>query len=89
MTVADAAERQGKTWPADPGLTDDPKDFGPDGYQYGFIADDSPTVIAYAFGCLPFLTEESARHTAVKCYWETYVIVRRKPGKDWEEAPDA
>lgn len=77
------------TWPADPRLNDDPTDFGPDGYQYGFIADDSDVVIAYAFLGIPFRDAESARHTAAKCYWETYIIVRRKPGEDWEEVDRA
>lgn len=76
-----------RTWPASPGLTDDPKDFGPDGYQYGFIADNSGFVVAYAYFSLPFTTYEMAEHTGSKSYWETLTIVRRKPFGEWEEAP--
>jgi len=70
---------------ADPSLPDDPKDFGPDGYQYGFTSDMTTGVIAYVFGSIPFKDQESAEHTCRKSYMYDYAIVRRKPGKDWEE----
>jgi hypothetical protein len=55
-----------------------------DEYEYGFIADDGP-VVTKAFGIVPFESAEMAEHTGSKWFWHTLVIVRRKPGGEWEE----
>ena len=73
-----------QTYPADPRLTDDAKDFGPDGYQYGFLSDMTNGVVAYVFGLIAFTTYDKAMHTCSKSYMYEYTIVRRKPGADWE-----
>jgi hypothetical protein len=67
----------------------DEYDDDPD-WEYGFRLDQHPEVWSRVFG-RPITSEASARHAAVKSYWETYEMVRHPKGSqrddDWEPLP--